>query len=330
MIKMNFETLENYFHTNRTVISSTRVEVPSNPKYFQSLRNPVRLYFRFLSRLFMPRTELRLRFAIEKNTLNVTGGAIEPWDLEVQFLRYKPEHKTNQTPPVLIISPAIAGISFVEKETAQLFAERGYEVLIPIHTDDPCALNRPLNDLYKIHLRAVQRIQVLVDYAEDILHSAKDSIFGFGVSLGGMSIATATSVDQRIFKSVIVAAAGNFAECWTQSRQKNMKLYREHRMKLENITSLNDFFLRAQHEARVDPIHFANDQDMNRFLVILAGGDSDVPYEYQLKLWEALGRPDAKTLPFGHILTILSYPIFYQKIIRFLGHRGKNIPVLSL
>ena len=226
MIKMNYGTLENYFHTNRAVIESSRVELPSSPKYFKDLKSPVRVYFRFLSRLFMPRTESRSGYAVEKNTFKVKGGATEPWDLEVQFLRYRPENQTKQTSPILIISPAIAGISLVEKETARLFAELGYEVLIPIHTDDPGDLNRPIIDLYKVHLRAVQRIQVLVDYAVDVLHSPQESIFGFGVSLGGMSMATATSLDRRIFKSVLVAAAGNFAECWTQSRQKNMKVYR--------------------------------------------------------------------------------------------------------
>ena len=70
-----------------------------------------------------------------------------------------------------------------------------------------------------------------------------------------------------------------------------------------------------------DPLALAPHVDARRLLLGLTRLDDDVPYASQLRLCDALGRPERFTLPTGHASAALALPYLVSRATGFLEER---------
>ena len=71
----------------------------------------------------------------------------------------------------------------------------------------------------------------------------------------------------------------------------------------------------------VTPDDLPRNINADRVLMVLVKFDNAVPYESQLKLREAMGQPEAITLPTGHIAAV-AYPFFLRsRVLKFFNRK---------
>jgi predicted alpha/beta hydrolase family esterase len=70
-----------------------------------------------------------------------------------------------------------------------------------------------------------------------------------------------------------------------------------------------------------DTLSIAPYMDAANVLMVMARFDWAVPYQKQLELREALGNPEAITLPTGHITAAFYIPYLRKKALNFFDRR---------
>jgi hypothetical protein len=72
---------------------------------------------------------------------------------------------------------------------------------------------------------------------------------------------------------------------------------------------------------RTDPVKLAPYVDRDDVLMLIARFDHSVPTRYQLKLWNALGKPRADFVLLGHYTSILALPAHRLSIMNFFAEK---------
>ncbi len=115
----------------------------------------------------------------------------------------------------------------------------------------------------------------------------------FGISLGGITAALATTAEPRIRKACLVLAGGDLGEVAIDSP----RLARVRRAWEEKGGSREEF-LKALHN--IDPVRYAANARDRKILMLNASRDEVIPKACTESLWQALGRPEIVWYPGGH------------------------------
>ena len=169
----------------------------------------------------------------------VTKNVFDGSDYRIPFHLYRPTARGIR--PLIIIIPSIDGVTVVEKDLAEDYSEKGYNVIVAVLPEDIADLSRPLSDINGFLLRTTISLRVLIDYAEDHPNIDTSKIGAFGASLGGIRLLILSGVDDRIDASVVYVGAGNIPEVLASSTIDQVKNYRNHIIKKRGFSGRDEY-----------------------------------------------------------------------------------------
>ncbi len=222
--------------------------------------------------------------------------------------------------PLVLMSPVLANSTLLMNEFASSFTRRGWVAAVVMRKEfdfDPnTALDQAEGELRAYVVQSRQALDYLVTRPE----VDPRRIATFGVSAGATISATLAGVDPRPVAHVFVLAGGPLADVLAESKEDRFVRYRA---AVREALRLSDADLRERLRRRIvtDPVLLAPRVPRDEVLMFVAMRDTSIPTGYQLRLWEALGRPRRVTLPFGHKTSFVLLPGIAEASGRFLAGR---------
>lgn len=253
------------------------------------------------------------------NLIGINPFSGEEYD--IPFIYYKSKRKGKR--PLVVIFPAIGGVTVIETYMAKYLAKKGINAVIAVLTENISDPERPTTDMDGFLIRTSVSVRILLDHMLEQPEIDERKVGVFGCSLGGIRSLLLTGVDSRIKSAVAFVGGGNVAEIIAKSEQAIIKKYREIRMKIEGIETNDEFLDHLQRVITVDPIYFAGNAPTDRILMIISDNDEKVPSANQFELWEALGRPEHHIIHLNHVRSVIS-SMYSKKRTRRFFHKSWN------
>jgi dienelactone hydrolase len=226
--------------------------------------------------------------------------------------------------PLILISPILGGNMVVDRFAAY-YAGRGYIAAI-VHRKKPYLSDKP-NDLSGIedYMRtSVIRLRQSLDWALTQPEVDSRRVGAFGISYGAILHTVLAAVDPRIKYHILAMPAGGIAEIIMEVPEKPVrKLVTKAR---EDFGwSDEKIYSELKHYLQTDPLYFAPYVDRKKVEVYIALFDRVVGAGNSWRLWQELGKPSLKILPFGHYGGVLVFPFLQtQSYLSFRRHLNRE------
>ena len=229
------------------------------------------------------------------------------------------EQKTETTSPVVLLLPILNGQKHVMRPFATHFAKDGYAVII-VDTVQRKTLLDDLKDPEAAIQLTIQRHRRVIDWAESKPEIDTTRLGVFGASLGAFNALFLAALDERVSVASIALAGGSLPYVLVNSNEPRIE---KAVAGVKEELSFDDEQLGEYlaEEIVTDTLLVAPHMHADRVLMVLAKRDKAVPYDSQLNLHDAMGRPQAITLPTGHY-TAAAY-IFYlrSRVLEFFNQK---------
>lgn len=229
------------------------------------------------------------------------------------------EQLSETMSPIVLLLPILNGQKHIMRPFATKFASKGYAVII-IDTVQRNTLLDDLKDPEHSIRKVVQRHRRVIDWAESRPNLDTSRLGVFGASLGGFNALYLAALDKRVNVASIALVGGSLPYVLLNSNERRIV---EAVTGVKKELSFNNKQLMEYLTDKIvtDPLAIAPHVNAERILMVLAKYDEAVPYGSQLELYEKMGRPEAITLPTGHI-TAAAY-IFYlrSQVFKFFDQK---------
>ena len=264
-----------------------------------------------------------LRLIKEKRKYRIYEGSFEAGlddsgdDSPITFEYY--EQPGENVSPVVLLLPILNGTKHLMRPFATLFAKKGYAVII-VDTVQRRTLLDDLQDPEPSIRQVAQRHRRVIDWAESRPELDVSRLGVFGASLGGFNALYLSALDERVSVASIALVGGSLSDVLVNSSERRIL---EAVTEVKKELSLDDEQLMAYLDERIetDTLSIAPHVNADRILMVLAKRDKSVPYTSQLELYEAMGRPEAITLPTGHATTAAYIFYLRSRILRFFDRK---------
>jgi dienelactone hydrolase len=229
------------------------------------------------------------------------------------------EQRAGGPSPVVLLLPILNGQKHLMRPFATYFAAHGYSAVI-VDTVQRKSLLEDMIDPEPAIRRTIQRHRRVIDWIESRPDLDNSKIGVFGASLGGFNALFLAASDDRVSAVVPALAGGSLAEVLVTSDERRIKLAVEG---VKDELGLDDSQLLGylQEKIQTDTLVFGKHIHADRVLMVLAEHDDAVPYERQLELREAMAKPEAITLPTGHISAAAYLPYLRSKTFDFFDRK---------
>lgn len=229
------------------------------------------------------------------------------------------EQLENTPSPVVLVLPILNGQKHLVRPFATHFAKNGYAVVI-VDTVQRRTLLEDLTNPEPAIRQTIQRHRRVIDWVESRPDLDVSRLAVFGPSLGGFNALFLAAIDERVSVVSPALVGGSLPFVLMTSNERRIK---EAVAGAKAESSMDDAQL-LQHlteNIETDTLVIAPHINADRVLMVLAKFDKAVPYESQLRLREAMGQPEAITLPTGHI-TAAAY-LFYvrSRVLKFFNRK---------
>ncbi len=307
------------------LLSSCASVEPLERPYPVAVPMPPEVAERFDYQAGTARAELTL--LRENSTYRVYEGEFPPDiagsddDTPITFEYY--EQVGGERAPVVLVLPILNGQKIVVMPFATHFANNGYNAVIVDTVQRKTLLEDILEPEAAIRRTAIRHRRVL-DWIETMPNIDQEKIAVFGASLGGFNSLFLTATDQRVRASALALVAGDLPYVLTHSSEGRVIDAVEDAM--ETLQTDREGVRQYLDEHIVsDPMSLARYIDPERVLVVLAKFDDAIHYEKQLELLDAMGNPEAITLPTGHVTTA-AYLFYLRSSVLDFFNRQFNGP----
>ncbi|MEH6454655.1 MAG: alpha/beta fold hydrolase, partial [Psychromonas sp.] len=229
------------------------------------------------------------------------------------------EQQSEAPSPVVILLPILNGKKHLMRPFASLFADKGYSVII-IDTLQGSTLLDDLKDPEPSIRKALQRHRRVIDWAESRDQLDISRLGVLGVSLGGFNALYLSALDKRVNVASIALAGGSLPDLLVNSDERRIT---EAVAGVKEDLSLDDQQLMEYLQQKIvsDTLVIAPHVNADRMLMVLAKYDKSVPYSNQLELYNAMGQPEAVTLPTGHNSAAIYIFSFRQRVLAFFNKK---------
>ena len=275
-------------------------------------------YYRYPSKPADVTTELvreRPRFteSLVRFPLSVPAG-LEPTEPVVEFEWF--ESKQPGRRPAIVFNPILGGDYPLERGICRYLAARGLHVALVHRKTLKVSPEHPIDRLELLLRQTVVRMRQVVDWMEGEARVDPTRLGGFGISMGGMAGVIAAAVEPRLKAHVVALAGGPLATILVTSHDpllaKPRRRYLEH-----NRMDLATFERRVRDSVKTDPLVLAPHVDPSRLFLFITLFDRTVGTPNELRLWRALGKPEATFVPLGHYTAYLSLPYLKRASLGF-------------
>ncbi len=145
----------------------------------------------------------------------------------------------------------------------------------------------------------------------------------FGVSMGAMSGILVAANEPRIGSAMLVMGGGPLSEVLGTARDREINLFRAELAARLGVTEPDLVPLFREALKGLDPLEHAHGLDASTTLMVSSRFDRVVRYQYQTRLWEALGKPRRSVLPCGHYSATLFVPWIKRLALRWFSSNDR-------
>ena len=258
----------------------------------------------------------------EKRHYRVFDGSINAGldgadDSRITFEFYAPSGDSRS--PVVLLLPILNGQKHLMRPFATKFAKSGYAAVI-VDTVQRRTLLDDLADPEPAIRRTIQRHRRVIDWIETRPDLDASRIGVFGASLGGFNALYLAAIDPRVGAVSPALVGGSLPYVLVTSDERRIVEATE---AAKTRLSMDDEQLRDHLAEKIetDTLALAPHINAERVLMVLTKYDTTVPYDSQLRLRDAMGHPEAITLPATHN-TAAAY-LFYlrSKVLQFFDRK---------
>ncbi len=215
----------------------------------------------------------------------------------------------DEPAPVVLVLPILNGQKDLVRPFATHFAKNGYAAVIVNTVQRKTLLEDLVNPEAAIR-QTVLRHRRVIDWIETRPELDASRIGVFGASLGGFNALYLAALDARVGAVAPALVAGDLPYVLVNSTERRIvEAVEGARATLDMDDAELSEYLRDNIET--DTLSVAPHLDARKVLMVLAKFDDAVPYEKQLELRDVIGRPQAISLPTGHIQTAVY--LFYVR-----------------
>jgi dienelactone hydrolase len=238
--------------------------------------------------------------------------------IEVLHLRVVPAGHAPR--PLVIGFPILANGRQLLCEFGTGFVRMGYDVAFVLRKELAFDPRRSVEEAESELRLQVMRARQVVEWFATQPTVDPHRIGGFGISAGGILGVALAAAEPRMKAHVFLFAGGPLADVLVDTVEDR---FADRVTAVQRVRGWSRDRIRhvLRRTIRTDPIVLAARVPRDRVLLFLADEDTSVPTARQVELWEALGRPEAHVLPFGHYTSFLLLPYMWDRIQRFLGAR---------
>ncbi len=238
-------------------------------------------------------------------------------DSPITFEYYEP--LDDGPSPVALVLPILNGQKHLVRPFATRFANSGYAVLI-VDTVQRKTLLEDLANPEEAIRQTIQRHRRVIDWVESRPELDISRLAVFGPSLGGFNALFLAAIDPRVSVVSPALVGGSMSHVLVTSDERRIKEAVEG-AKAE--LSMDDEQLKEYLDENIetDTLAIAAHVNADRVLMVLAKYDKAVPYESQLNLYNVMGKPEAITLPTGHV-TAAAYLLYLRsRVLKFFDRK---------
>jgi pimeloyl-ACP methyl ester carboxylesterase len=263
-------------------------------------------------------SEVHPEYTVKQITLSV-AGATEP----IQIDWFTPN--TPERSPLIVISPIRGNDAFVVDGCARVFASCGYHAAIVRRARfqfDPAG---PLTQVEDSLRDAVIRYRQALDWLVEQPGVDPDRVGTFGISYGAIISSVVAAVDPRVKACVLDLAGGPLPGVLRTSAEPSLRRNWNRSRRCHSLTD-KQLYEAMGKVIRTDPVKLAPYLPRDHVLMLIARFDSSIPTRYQVRLWRALGKPQADFVPLGHYTSILILPAHRLSIMHFFEENLERTP----
>ena len=259
----------------------------------------------------------------EKKSYRVFEGSINAGvdgaddDTRITFEFYEP---TDGSPsPVVLLLPILNGQKHLMRPFATKFARNGYAAVI-IDTVQRRTLLDDLGDPEPAIRLTIQRHRRVIDWVETRPDLDASRIAVFGASLGGFNALYLAAMDPRVRAVSPALVGGSLPYVLVTSDERRIVEATE---AVKARLSMDDAQLMDYLTAKIetDTLTVAPHVNADRVLMVLTKYDTTVPYDSQLRLRDAMGNPEAITLPASHNMAAAYLFYLRSKVLKFFDRK---------
>jgi dienelactone hydrolase len=259
----------------------------------------------------------------EKKPYRVFEGSIDAGlsgaddDSRITFEFYEPSGDAPS--PVVLLMPILNGQKHLMRPFATKFARNGYAAVI-IDTVQRRTLLDDLGDPEPAIRLSIQRHRRVIDWVETRPDLDASRIAVFGASLGGFNALYLSAMDPRVSVATTALVGGSLPYVLVNSDERRIV---EATDAVKNQLSMDDDQLMdyLTEKIETDVLAVAPHVNADRVLMVLTKYDSTVPYDGQLRLRDAMGNPEAITLPTSHNMAAAYLFYLRSRVLKFFDRK---------
>ncbi|MGE3175134.1 MAG: alpha/beta hydrolase family protein [Planctomycetota bacterium] len=271
------------------------------------------------------------RFALPEapRLLHIDGGAgpvrvgeLVCGDDRVRFHWHRADRPDR---PLVLLVPILAGGEPLMQTLARRFVGRGYHA---IYCDRAAPALRPPQrgaDLERLFVQTVRQQRAALAWTHSDEAAAQGLVplhrFACGVSMGGMVTAVLTAVEPDLDAAAMCLAGADLPRIVERSAEVRIEQWRRWRRDADGIAA-SPLRQELARSLRSDPLRLAPHVATDRVFLVATAFDDVVRAPQQDLLWEAFGRPQRMTVPFGHYSAALALDPIVAAIDDFFAARA--------
>ena len=197
----------------------------------------------------------------------------------------------KQNFPIVLISATIEGTTIIEKNLAYQLALRGYaSAILDVNSFPYNPGKQGVEDIYKNSLKAIHTFRTFIDFIESkpkvsFLDLSEDHPIGaIGYSNGTLTVTASAAVDKRIQAVTIGGAIWDIPYIYMTSNIKKIRTFKASTMKMENLSTDQEFYDFLSRSIPSDPFHVAHLIDPKKVYQMIYDNDVSVPTYCQIGL----------------------------------------------
>ena len=291
-------------------------QTSGSPRAALPLPAEIQQYYRYPSAdpiVIARTTERHSDYSVKDVTL-FQPGTSEP----IQIIWFAPKVLTPR--PLILISPIRGSDTIVVDDCARVFASCGYHAAIVKRAHSKFDPDGPLSQVEDTLHNAVIRHRQALDWLLEQPGVDPERVATFGISYGAIIDAALAAVEPRVKIHVIDLAGGPLAGVMRSTDEIGLRRNWDCIRRGHDLTN-KQVYEDLESVIRTDPVKLAPYVDRDDVLMLIARFDHSVPTRYQLKLWNALGKPRADFVLLGHYTSILALPAHRLSIMNFFEEK---------
>ncbi len=218
--------------------------------------------------------------------------------------------------PAILFNPILGGDYPLERGICRFLARRGFHVALIHRKTLKISPSNEADHLERLLRQGVLRIRQVVDWMEANERVDPNRMGSFGISLGGMASVIAAAVEPRLKAHLVALAGGSVPDILMSSRDplltKPLARYLSAR-KMDRQT-LYDLL---KERTKTDPMRLAPYVDRRQLFLLIALADRTIGTANAMRLYHALGEPQAVFIPAGHYTAYFFLPYIKLVSLRF-------------